>query len=37
MLGAESYFLLGRVMPRDFLKAVGEYHLDQAAPPASRR
>ena len=31
VLGAESHFLMGRVMPRDFLKIVGEY-LDQAAP-----
>jgi L-2-amino-thiazoline-4-carboxylic acid hydrolase len=31
VLGAESHFFMGRVMPRDFLKAVGEF-LDRAAP-----
>jgi hypothetical protein len=31
VLGAESRFFMGRVMPRDFLDSVGEY-LDQAAP-----
>jgi hypothetical protein len=31
LMGAESHWLMGRVMPRDFLKRVGEY-LDDAAP-----
>jgi hypothetical protein len=36
LMGAESHWLMGRVMPRDFLKRVGEY-LDDAAPDHKKK